>query len=55
MSLTNFITKCRASKAYFRALVVRAIEDACVLLMLGVAVAVVCVIVGGLFRLLGVG
>lgn len=55
MSLSNYITKCRESKAYFRGLVVRAIEDCCILLMLGVGIWAICAVVGGVFRLLGVG
>jgi len=54
MSLQYFIKHCRESKAYFRGLVVRAIEDACILLMLGVAVWAVCTVVGWIFRALGV-
>lgn len=54
MSLSNFITKCRDSKAYFRGLVVRAIEDAIILFIGGVAIWAICVIVGGIFRALGV-
>jgi hypothetical protein len=34
---------------------VRAIEDAVVLLMLGIGIWLVCTVVGGIFRLLGVG
>ena len=54
MSLSNFIKRAAKSQ-YFRQLVVRAIEDAIVLFMLGVGIAVVCTVVGGVFRLLGVG
>ena len=54
MSLSDFIRNCRESKAYFRGLIVRAIEDACILLMLGVGIWLVCTVVGGVFRLLGV-
>ena len=54
MSLSNFIRRAAKSQ-YFRQLVVRAIEDAVVLFMLGVGIAVICVVVGGVFRLLGVG
>ena len=54
MSFTEFITKCRDSKVYFRGLVVRAIEDACILLMLCVGIWAVCACVGWVFRLLGV-
>lgn len=55
MSLPHFITKCRRSKAYFRGLVVRAIEDAIIYIILGVGIWVICIAVGGFFRLLGVG
>ena len=55
MSLSNFITKCRNSKAYFRGLVVRAIEDGIILFLGGVAIWALCWLVGGIFRLLGVG
>lgn len=54
MSLTHFITKCRDSKAYFRGLVVRAIEDAIILFLGGVAIWAVCWVFTGIFRLLGV-
>ncbi len=54
MLLTDFITKCRESKPYFRGLVVRAIEDAIILFIGGVAIWAICVIVGGIFRALGV-
>ncbi len=54
MSLSNFIKRAAKSQ-YFRQLIVRAIEDAVILFMLGVGVATVCVIVGGLLRLMGVG
>ena len=42
------------SKVYFRRLVVRAIEDACVLLMMGVGTAVVCHGVSYIFTLLNI-
>jgi len=54
MSLTQFIKRAVRSQ-YFRGLVVRAVEDACILLMLGVGIWLVCTVVGGVFRLLGVG
>ena len=54
MSLSNFITKCRNSKAYFRGLIVRAIEDAVVLLIGCVAIWAICWLVTGIFRALGV-
>ena len=53
MSLSNFIRRAAKSQ-YFRQLIVRAIEDAIVLFCIGVGIAVVCVVVGGVFRLLGV-
>lgn len=54
MSLSNFIRRAAKSQ-YFRQLIVRAIEDAIILLMLGLGIAVVCTVVSGVFRLLGVG
>jgi len=54
MSLTQFIKRAAKSQ-YFRQLVIRAIEDAIVLFCIGVGIAVVCTVVGGVFRLLGVG
>jgi len=54
MSLSQFIRRAAKSQ-YFRQLVVRAIEDAVVLLMLGIGIWLVCTVVGGIFRLLGVG
>lgn len=53
MSLSNFIRRAAKSQ-YFRQLIVRAIEDFIILFMLGVGIAVVCTVVGGIFRLLGV-
>jgi hypothetical protein len=53
MSLSNFIRNVTKSQ-YFRRLVVRAIEDACILLMLGVTIWAICWVVGGIFRILGV-
>ena len=55
MSLSNFITKCRDSKAYFRVLIVRAIEDAIILFIGGVAIWALCWVITGIFRVLGVG
>lgn len=43
-----------ANRAYFRGLIVRAIEDALVLLLLGAAIWSVCHVVGGIFAALGV-
>lgn len=54
MPLTHIITKCRESKAYFRGLVVRAIEDAIILFILGTGIAVICIIFGTVFKWLGV-
>ena len=42
------------SKVYFRRLVVRAIEDAIVLLCMGIGVALVCCAVSQLFKLLNI-
>ena len=54
MSFTEFITKCRDSKAYFRGLIIRAIEDGIVLFLLFAAVWSLAHVVSGIFRLLGV-
>ena len=54
MSLSNFIKRAAKSQ-YFRQLVVRAIEDAIVLFMLGVGIWTVCTVAGGILRLMGVG
>jgi len=54
MSLLNVITKCRASKAYFRGLVVRAIEDAIILFLGGAAIWSLCWVITGIFKALGV-
>ena len=54
MLLTDFITKCRDSKAYFRGLVVRAIEDGIILFLGGVAIWALCWVITGIFRVLGV-
>ena len=53
MSLTQFIRRATKSQ-YFRSLIVRAIEDAIVLLVLCIGIWLVCTVVGGVFRLLGV-
>ena len=55
MSLSDFIRNCRESKAYFRGLIVRAIEDAVMLFIIGVGIWAVCAVVGYVFKLLGVG
>jgi hypothetical protein len=55
MSLVHIITYCRESKAYFRRLVIRAIEDFIILTILGLGVAAVCVILGAILRWMGVG
>ena len=54
MSFTQFIKKIGKSQ-YFRQLVIRAIEDAIVLFLIGVGIWAVCWFVGTFFRLLGVG
>ena len=54
MPLAHIITKCRESKAYFRGLVVRAIEDAVILLILGTGTWAVCWLLGGILKGLGV-
>lgn len=53
MSLSQFI-KNAAKSQYFRRLVIRAIEDAIILLMIVIGLWLVCTVVGGIFRLLGV-
>lgn len=53
MSLTQFIKRAAKSQ-YVRQLVVRAIEDAVILLTLVIGIWLVCTVVGGVFRLLGV-
>lgn len=42
------------TKADFRKLIIRVIEDACVLLLMVIGIWLVCTVVGGVFRLLGV-
>lgn len=54
MSLSNFITRCRESKAYFRGLVVRAIEDAIVLFGMGVGIWAIMALASAALRMLGV-
>ena len=54
MSLSQFTTKCRESKSYFRGLVVRAIEDAIILFIGGVAIWSLCWVVSGVLKMLGV-
>ena len=44
-----------ANKAYWRGIIVRAIEDAVVLLLMGAAIWSLCFVAGGVFRALGVG
>lgn len=44
-----------SNKAYWRRLVVRAIEDACILLMMGVGIWGICSIAESILVLLGVG
>lgn len=53
-TLSNCITRCRESKAYFRRLVVRAIEDGIILFGICVAIAVVCYVCGSLLSMMGV-
>lgn len=42
------------NKRYWRGLIVRAIEDALVLLLLCIAIRLICTILGGVFDALGV-
>ena len=43
-----------ADKAYYRGLIVRAIEDAVVWIVMSAAIWTICHLVGGIFQLLGV-
>lgn len=43
------------NKAYYRRLIVRAIEDGLVLFLMGAAIWSLCYVVGGVFDALGVG
>ena len=54
MSISQFITKCRTCKAYWRGLIVRAVEDAIILFIIGVVIWSVCWFASGIFHLLGV-
>ena len=54
MSLTNFITECKESKDYFRRLVVRAIEDAILIMGICIGIAGVCAICSLALRWMGV-
>ena len=54
MPLLQFITSSGKSKAFYRKLIVRAIEDALVLLMLCCGIWVICTVVGTFFHLMGV-
>lgn len=54
MSLTQFIKRAAKSQ-YFRWLVVRAIEDAIILFLGGVAIWAICWVITGIFKVLGVG
>ena len=54
MSLTNIITKCRESKSYFRKLIIRAIEDACVLLAIIVLIWALCAFASTVLGSMGV-
>ena len=53
MSLSNFIKRAAKSQ-YFRSLIIRAIEDAIILLMMVIGIWLICTVVGGVFRLLWV-
>ena len=44
-----------ADKAYYRGLIVRAIEDAVVWIVMSAAIWTICHLVGGILRALGVG
>lgn len=54
MSFSNHITKWMKSKAYFRRLVVRAIEDVIILFGINLGIAFVCALFSICFRWMGV-
>ena len=54
MSLSQFITKCRECKSYYRGLIVRAVEDFIILFIMGVAVWSLAWVIGGVLKLMGV-
>ena len=54
MSLSNLIKRAAKSQ-YFRRLVVRAIEDALVLLLMGACIWVICRLAGEILGKMGVG
>ena len=54
MSLCDYIKRMSKSQ-YFRKLVVRAVEDACILLVLTIGIWIVCALAGWALALLGVG
>ncbi len=53
-SAPNFITRCRDSKVYFRGLVIRAIEDAIIVLMIVIGIAGVCAVCSLVLKWMGV-
>ena len=53
-SSPNVITRCLESKAYFRRLVVRAIEDAILLVCVFIGIGGVCAVCSLLLKILGV-
>lgn len=54
MSLGKFRLFFIKNQVYFKRLVVRCIEDLCFALMLVVGIWLICTVVGGIFRILGV-
>lgn len=54
MPLSQFIRRAAKSQ-YFRALVVRAIEDAIVLFLMGVGIWAICWLAGEILQKMGVG
>lgn len=54
MPLSNFKLFSSKNQVYFKRLVVRCIEDLCFVLLLVVGIWLVCTVVGGIFRILGV-
>lgn len=54
MPLSNFKLFFVKNQVYFKRLIVRCIEDLCFVLLLVVGIWLVCTVVGGIFRILGV-
>ena len=54
MSLSKFIRNCRESKAYFRGMVIRAIEDAILVFCLGLMIWALCAFAEAVLGSMGV-